>query len=112
MSDELSVVEKIVKEVLIDLMTERIISKREMSPSIQVSSTRGLQASLSTSRGARSSQPSAEKRTKHRDGLANAKLIPSILPNYIQPLASVVSRDSVPRDFDYTMVITYLPKGI
>jgi hypothetical protein len=40
------------------------------------------------------------------------KLIPTILPDYILPLASVVSRDSVPRDFDYTMVTAYLPKGI
>jgi hypothetical protein len=40
------------------------------------------------------------------------KLIPTILPDYISPLAEVVSRDSVPRDFDYTMVTAYLPKGI
>jgi hypothetical protein len=40
------------------------------------------------------------------------KLIPTILPDYIPPLAGAVSRESVPRDFDYTMVTTYLPKGI
>jgi hypothetical protein len=112
MSDKLNAAEKIVEEVLIDLMTERLMSERAMSKSIQVSSTRGLQASPSTSRGDGSSQPSAEKRTKHRDNLANAKLIPTILPNYIPPLAGVVSRDSVPREFDYTMVTAYLPKGI
>jgi hypothetical protein len=44
--------------------------------------------------------------------LENAKLIPSILPDYILPLANVVNRDSVPKDFDYTLVTAYLPKGI
>jgi hypothetical protein len=112
MSDELSAAEKIVEEVLIDLMTERVMSEREMSASIQASSTRGVQASPSTARGARSSRPSAEKRTKHRDDLANVKLIPTILPDYIPPLADAVSRDSVPRDFEYSMVTAYLPKGI
>ena len=53
-----------------------------------------------------------EKRIKHRDDLENTKLIPTILPNYILPLASAVSHDSVPRDIDYTMVTAYLPKGI
>lgn len=45
MSDELSTAEKIVEEVLIDLMNERVMSKRVMSPSIQASLTRGLQDS-------------------------------------------------------------------
>jgi hypothetical protein len=40
------------------------------------------------------------------------KLIPSILPDYIPPLAGVVSCDSVSRDFDYTVITSYLPKGI
>jgi hypothetical protein len=39
-------------------------------------------------------------------------LISSIFPDYIPPLAGVVNHDSVPRDFKYTMVIAYLPKGI
>ena len=39
-------------------------------------------------------------------------LISTILPNYIPPLVSAVNHDSVPRDFDYTMVTTYLPEGI
>jgi hypothetical protein len=34
------------------------------------------------------------------------------MPDYIPPLAGAVSRDSVPRDFDYTFITTYLPKGI
>jgi hypothetical protein len=46
MSDELSAAEKIVEEVLIDLMAEKV-----MSASIQASSTRGVQASPSTARG-------------------------------------------------------------
>jgi hypothetical protein len=44
--------------------------------------------------------------------LANTKLIPSILPDFILPLARAVSRDSVPRDFDYTLITVYLLKGI
>jgi hypothetical protein len=83
-----------------------------MSAGIQASSTRGVQASLSTSRGSGPSRLVAEKRTKHRDDLGNVKLIPNILPDYIPPLTDMVSRDSVPRDFDYTIVTVYLPKGI
>jgi hypothetical protein len=112
MSDELSAAEKIVEEVLIDLMTERVMSEREMSASIQASSTRGVKASPSTARGARSSRPSVKKRTKHRDDLANVKLIPTILPDYIRLWPDAVSRDSVPRYFEYSMITVYLPKGI
>jgi hypothetical protein len=86
MSDELSTAEKVVEEVLIDLMTERVMS---MSTGVQASSTRGLQASPSTAHGAGPSRPSAEKRTKHKDDLANEKLIPTILPDYIPPLAGM-----------------------
>jgi hypothetical protein len=107
MSDELSAVEKSVEEVLIELMAEKVMSVR-----IQASSTRGVQASPSTARGSRPSRAAAEKRTKHRDDLENVKLIPSILPDYIPPLAGAVNRDSVPRDFDYTLITAYLPKGI
>jgi hypothetical protein len=111
MFEELSALEESVKEVLIDLMTERVMSERVMSVGVQASSTRGVQASPSTF-GARPSRPSMEKRTKHRDDLANAKLILTIFPDYIPPLASVVIHDSVPRDFEYTMVTAYLSKGI
>jgi hypothetical protein len=55
MSDELSAAEKIVEEVLIDLMIGRVMSKREMYGSIQASSMRGVQASSSTARRTRSS---------------------------------------------------------
>jgi hypothetical protein len=82
MSDELSAVEKSVEEVLIELMAEKV-----MSVGIQASSTRGVQASPSTTRGSGPSRVVAEKRTKHRDDLENVKLIPSILPDYIPPLA-------------------------
>jgi hypothetical protein len=112
MSEELSTLEESAKEVLIDLMTERTMSERMMSEGVQASSTRGVQASPSTAHGAGPSRPSTEKRTKHRDDLENVKLIPTIFPDYIPPLASAVSRDSVPRDFEYTMVTVYLPKGI
>jgi hypothetical protein len=82
MSEELSAVEESVKEILIDLMTERV-----MSVGVQASSTRGVQASPSTARGSGPSRAATEKRTKHRDDLANVKLLPSILPDYIPPLA-------------------------
>jgi hypothetical protein len=76
MSAEFSAAEKVVEEVLIDLMTERVMS---MSTGVQASSMRMVQASPSTARGAGPSRPSAEKRTKHKDDLVNEKLIPTIL---------------------------------
>jgi hypothetical protein len=57
MSGERSAIEKSVEEILVDLMTERV-----MSVGIQASSTGGLQASPLTAR--RSSRPTAEKRSK------------------------------------------------
>jgi hypothetical protein len=39
-------------------------------------------------------------------------MIPSILPKYIPPLSGPANRDSIPRDFDYAVVTTYLPKGV
>jgi hypothetical protein len=44
--------------------------------------------------------------------MENAKLVPSILPAYIPPLSGVINRDSVPRDFEYTLVTAYLSKGV
>jgi hypothetical protein len=88
------------------------MEKKLMSARIQVSSMRGVQASPSTAHGSRPSRATAEKRTKHRDDLVNAKLILTILPDYIPPLADAVSHDSIPRDFDYIFVTVYLPKGI
>jgi hypothetical protein len=107
MSKELNIVENLVEEILIDIRVEKV-----MSIWIQASSTRGVQASPSTAHGSGPSQAATEKRTKHCYDLANAKLIPSIMPNYIPPLVDMVSHDSVPRDFDYTLTTAYLPKGI
>jgi hypothetical protein len=53
-----------------------------------------------------------EKISKHHDDLANTKQIPSIFPYYILPLVGAVNRDNVPHDFEYTLITTYLPKGI
>jgi hypothetical protein len=86
MSKELSTIEEFVKEVLIDLMTERV-----MSVGVQVSSMRGVKASLSTARGSGPSRPTTEKKTKHKDDLENVKLIPTIFPDYIPPLADMMS---------------------
>jgi hypothetical protein len=58
MSDELRVVEKVVEDVFIDLMTERVMS---MSTGVQASSTRGLLASPSTAHRVGPSRPSNEK---------------------------------------------------
>jgi hypothetical protein len=83
-----------------------------MSIGVQASSTRGMQASPSTAPRSGPSQRSIEKRTKHKYDLENMKLIASIFSDYIPPLDGMVNRDSVPRDFEYTMVTAYLPKGI
>jgi hypothetical protein len=85
MSDEFSAAERVVEEIPIDLMIERVMS---MSIGVQESLTRGLQTSSSTARRSGPSRPSVEKRTKHKEDLENAKLIPSILPDYIPPLAA------------------------
>ena len=96
MSDELNVAEKEVEEILIDLMTKRVMSEKGVSRGVQESSMRGLPSSSSTPR-AGPSRPVDEKRTNHRDDIANAKLIPSILPTYLTPLSSAINHDSVPR---------------
>jgi hypothetical protein len=40
------------------------------------------------------------------------KKIPSILLEYIPLLASVVNHDRIPHDYEYTLIIAYIPKGI
>jgi hypothetical protein len=107
MSNNLCVVEKYVEEILIDLMAEKV-----MYAGVQASSTRGFQASSLTAHRSGPSRAVTEKISKHRNNLANAKLIPSVLPNCIPPLAGMVSHDSVPRYFEYTLIIVYLSKGI
>jgi hypothetical protein len=88
------------------------MAKKVMSTGIQASSTIGVQASPLTSHRSEPSRAAAEKITKHRYDLVNAKLLLTILPDYISPLVGAVSCDNVPRDFDYTLVTTYLLKGI
>jgi hypothetical protein len=112
MSDEINTVEKSVKEVLIDLITERVMSEGRMYVGVKASSTGGVQDSPLTARGAIPSRTMTETRTKHRDDIVNAKLIPHILPTYIPPLSGDINRDSVPRDFEYTFITAYLPKGV
>ena len=92
-------------------MTERVMSERGMSIGVQASSMRWVQASLSTAR-AGTSRVGVERRTKHKNDIANTKIVPSILPTYIPPLGGAINRDSVPRDFEYTLVTTYLLKGV
>jgi hypothetical protein len=87
------------------------MSERGISIEDQASSSRGVVASPSTTRAGPSRQ-TVEKRTKHRDDIANAKLIPSIFPSYIPPLKGEISCDSVPQDYDYPMITAYLPKGV
>jgi len=111
MSEDLTTLEY-VKEVLIDLRTEKVMSERRMSAGVQASSTWGVQYSPSTSCGAGTSRIATEMRMKHRDDLANVKSIPNILLTYIPPLSGAVNMDSVLRDFDYVLVTMYLSKGI
>jgi hypothetical protein len=111
MSDELIELEESVTKVLLDLMIERVMLERRMSTRVQASSTGGVQASPSIAQE-ETSQAGAERRTKHKDDIANAKLVPSILPAYIPPLSDEINRDSVPRDFEYTLVTAYLLKGV
>jgi hypothetical protein len=106
MSVECTELEKFVEEVL-----KKFMDDKAMSEGIQASSTRGLQASPST--GCRSGHvnPATEKRSKHRDDLANAKQIPSVLPDYIPPLAGAVNHDNIPWDFEYTLITCIHPEG-
>jgi hypothetical protein len=112
MSDELNVVEKVVEEVLIDLMDERVMLERRMYAGVQASSTGGVQASPSTACRAGRSRTTTETRKKHIDDIANTKMIPRILPVYIPPLSGKINCDNVPREFEYTLIIAYLPKGV
>jgi hypothetical protein len=97
--------EKYVEDILIYLMAEKVVSTR-----IQASSTGGLQTSPSTSR--QSSRTMTEKVRKHCDNLVNAKKIPSVFPDYILPLVGTVIHENIPHDFEYTLIIGYLLKGI
>jgi hypothetical protein len=111
MSNKLSAAKKIVEEVLIDLMNERIMSECRISIGVQASSSGAMSASPSTAQ-ARPSRPPLERRSKLENNFATMKMIPSIFPKYIPPLIRPVNRDSIPRDFDYAVVTTYLPKRV
>jgi hypothetical protein len=82
MSGEPSELEKFVEEVLKNLLADRPISE-----GVQASSTRGLQASPSTGRRSGRVNPVTKQQSKHHGDLSNVKQIPSILPEYIPPLA-------------------------
>jgi hypothetical protein len=111
MSDEFTVLKETITEFLLDLMIERVISERRTSTQVQASSMRGVQASPSTAQ-AGTSRANTERTTKHKDNIANENLVPSILLAYIPTLSGEINRDSVPRDFEYTLVTAYLPKGV
>jgi hypothetical protein len=107
MSRNLSAVKKSVEEILIDLMDEKV-----MSIGVQALSMCGLQASPLTRCESMPYRTMTEKRIKHHDDLANAKQIPSVLPDYILPLAGTVSHNHTLHEFKYTLIMAYLLKGI
>jgi hypothetical protein len=82
-----------------------------MSTRFEESSMRGVKASPSTSQ-AGTYRAGTERRTKHKDDIANGKLVPSILLAYIPPISDEINRDNVPRYFEYTLVTAYLLKGV
>jgi hypothetical protein len=111
MSNEITTVEELIMKFLLNLMTERVMSERGASTGVQESLTRVLLASSSTAQ-AGPSRPVYEKRTKHRDDLTNARLIPSILPTYLSPMSGEINHESLPRKYEQALVTAYLPKGI
>ena len=94
-----------------DILT-KIIVDRQFSVGIKASSMGGLEAYPSTRHCSSCPNPMAKKWGKHHDDLANVKQILSFFPDYIPPLASTVNRDSIPHDFEYTLITTYIPKEI
>jgi hypothetical protein len=104
MSGEHNALEKSMEDIIVNLMTERV-----MSVGIQALSTGELQASPST--GRRSGR-TAEKQRKHHDDMANAKQISSVLLDYIPPLFGVVSCDNISHDFEYILITAYIFEGI
>jgi hypothetical protein len=107
MSGEPSALEISIGEILTKIMADR-----QFSIGIQASPTGELQAFSSTGCHSSRVNPTIEKRSKHHDELANVKHVSSFLPDYIPPLAGAVNRDSIPHDFEYTLITAYIPKGI
>jgi len=85
------------------------MTKRGVSTGIQASSRRGLSTSPFTAHG---DVPSRERWTKHKDDLANVKLILSILLAYLPSLSNAINRDSLPKDFEFALATAYLPKEV
>jgi hypothetical protein len=112
MLGKLNVIEKVVEEVLTDLMSERFMSERRMFAGLKASLLGGVQDSTSIGHSAGPSRTMTETRTKHKDDIANTKLILHILSVYIPPLSDKINRDSVPRDFEYNLITAYLSKGV
>jgi hypothetical protein len=83
-----------------------------MSEAVHASSTRGLQASPLIEHHSSHVNPTTEQRSKCHGDMENAKNISSILPDYISPLAGMVNYNNISRDFKYTFITTYIPKGI
>jgi hypothetical protein len=87
MSVEHSALENSVEQILVDLMTKKV-----MPVGIRPSLNGGLQESPLTGRH---SGRTIEKRSKYRDDLANTKQIPLVLPDYIPHLVSMVNCDNI-----------------
>ena len=107
MSSKETDLEKFVEEVLKKFMADRAMSK-----GVHALSTRGLQDSPSTRCHYSHFIPATKQRGKHHDDLANVKQIPSILLDYIPPLAGVINHGNILREFEYTLIIMYISKGI
>jgi hypothetical protein len=105
MSGEHSALDKSMEDILMDLMAERV-----MSVGIQALSTRGLKSSPSTAHC--SSRTATKKGSKHHNDMANVKKIVLDLPYFILPLVGIVGCDNISRDFEYTLITTYILKGI
>jgi hypothetical protein len=86
--------------------------ERRMYVGVQASPIGGFQSSPSTASKAGTCRTTTEIRTKHRDDITNTKLIPHILLAYLPPLSGTINCDSVPRDFEYTLITAYLLKGV
>jgi hypothetical protein len=105
MSGEPSELEKYIEKFLRKIMVDKMIY-------VQALSTRELQASPLNGLRFGHFNPVTEQRSKHHDDLDNEKKILSILPDYIPPLAGVINHENIPRDYEYTLITMYIPKGI
>ena len=107
MSGEPTELEKFVKEVL-----KKLMGDRSLSEGVQALSTRGLEACPSTWHHFGRVNLGTEQQSKHPSDLANAKKIPSILPEYNPPLVGTARCNNIPRNYEYTQFTVYILKGI